>query len=76
VLLKLSPEDSIEAKISYCIDFFESEHTLSEHITVINFVILQSEEDPKFKESVQNSFYLVLFVTYFLSLKSITFTAM
>jgi hypothetical protein len=50
ILLKLNPEDSIEAKISYCIDFFESEHPLLEHIAVIDFVVCQMRESPNFKK--------------------------
>jgi hypothetical protein len=51
ILLKLNPEDSIEAKISYCIDFFESSHPLLEHIAVIDFVTCQTKESTGFKQT-------------------------
>lgn len=51
MLLHLNPEDSVEFKVSCCIEFFEDRHSLMEHIAVLEFVACQAAESTKFKDA-------------------------
>lgn len=50
ILLQLIPEDSLEVKATRCIEFFQGDHPLVEHIAVLEFVACQAQEGRRFSD--------------------------